>query len=168
MRVQRMPIKAILLEAKALPHLVGSRLSPQHGWVGCGLCHYKTRPSMGFCPKLFNFYTREPGLNWIVRFDWNRPIPLGHRSDRRFRRFVTGLIFKRFNRANRTGDVTGRRLNRLDRPVRSVFKTLGITIVLHLPYKKSNQQTKRRIFSYLSPLFSPLQSIQWNPFHGLS
>ena len=51
----------------------------------------------------------------------NRPVLSVQLSDRWFRRFVTGSMFKRFNRVNQTRLATGRWLNRLDRPIQSDF-----------------------------------------------
>ena len=69
--MQRCLWKLSSSRAKASPHLMGSRLGPQNGWVGCGLCHNKTCPAWTFAK---DFYTMEPfmltkwGATWAGSF----------------------------------------------------------------------------------------------------
>ena len=122
-RSQMTPIKAILRHGHDMINGLKTQPKMWLGWV-CGLCQ-KTRLSMGFGSNQLNSingpFLQNEGLIWSVRFVLNRPVRPIHRSDRRFRRFMSGPIAKWFNRVNRTGNVTGRRLNRLNRPVRSGF-----------------------------------------------
>nr|CAN65473.1 hypothetical protein VITISV_037606 [Vitis vinifera] len=57
----------------------------------------------------------------LDRFMKNRMVCPVRRFDRWFERFNAGSTIKRFIETDRTGKLTGRRLDRSDRPVRSGF-----------------------------------------------
>ena len=119
-RVQRMPIKGILIES----HILWAQGSAHLNGLGVGFVILRHGLVWIFA---YSFYTmgssclQNDGSIWTLQFVWNSLVLLVHQSDRWFRRSVTGSMLKWSNRVNRTRIATGRWLNRLDRPVRSGF-----------------------------------------------
>ena len=129
-----MPIKAILMKAKASVHLVGSKLNPLMVGVGMGFVILRDGPAWAFAKS---FYKWGPHA-YNMRGNLNRSVALVHRSNNWFRWFVTRSMPKRFNRVNRIRNVTGRQLNWLDRPVWSDFQNIDNTIVSFKKYAMTN------------------------------
>ena len=89
----------------------------QHPLVKSILSSMESLVIFSFC----NFFKRKIKIFWIGQFFWNRPVRPVHRLNHRFERFNSGSISIRSKWPDRTGMVTGRRLDQSDRPVRSGF-----------------------------------------------
>ena len=71
--VQNMPIKAILMKAKASFHLMGSKLSPLMVGVGMGFVILRHCPTWAFVKSFYKWgphaYKMRSNLNRLVRLE---------------------------------------------------------------------------------------------------